>query len=195
MSYPSSNSALRPHIQSGLSTQIVVKVDNTTIGAIQKIRIDQNKELHIHEEIGTEGVVEIHPKGATKITLTVDRIIFDDLRITEAFSCGFINIQAQRIPFDIHIIDTSNGPINYALVHVYHGCWFKTYSTPYDANSFLITESATLTCEKITSFRYGQSAVNGGTRGILYKYDTVERETKVKEICGRLEYAGLITNK
>lgn len=191
-----SNTLLTPKIQSGLSTQITVKVNNVTIGAIQKLGIDQDRELHIHEEIGTVGIVEIHPKSSTKITLTVDRIIFDDLRITESFARGFINIQAQRIPFDIYVIDKSHSLNEYdVLTHMFHECWFKNTKTPYDANNFIVSESATIVCSRITSFRKGQSAVNGGSRGIYYEYDTVERSTDVKGKIGRLDYSGLLTNK
>lgn len=94
-------------LSSGLSTQITIKVGATTVGAIQSLTVSQNRDVAMHEEIGTDGIVDSHPKNAAKVDLQVERIVFDQMRLTEAFSRGFINLQAQRISFDIQIIDTS----------------------------------------------------------------------------------------
>lgn len=106
--YPPSGSIVDKGISSGLSTQIRIKVGPTTVGAIQQLTINQNREILVHEEVGTDGVVDSHPKGAAKIDLQVQRIVFDNLRLPEAFSRGFVNIHAQRYPFDIQIIDMSD---------------------------------------------------------------------------------------
>lgn len=107
MTYPTSGSILDKGINSSLSTQITIKVGPTTVGAIQSATIRQDREVAVHEEIGTDGVVDSHPKNAAKVSMEVERIVFDQLRLTEAFARGFINLQAQRIPFDIQIIDRS----------------------------------------------------------------------------------------
>lgn len=107
MSYPDSGSLIDGNINTGLSTQFLVKVGNTAVGAIQQIVVRQNRDMNIWEEIGNDGIIEIHPKGATKIELDVNRVVFDGMRLPEAFSRGFINIQSQRIPFDILLIDRS----------------------------------------------------------------------------------------
>ncbi len=107
MTYPSSGSGIGGKTRVGLYTQMVVKVNNTTVGAIQSITAQQDKKMKIVEEIGTDGIIEIHPAESAKIQLTVNRIVFDNLRLPEAFARGFVNIQAQRIPFDICIIDRS----------------------------------------------------------------------------------------
>lgn len=194
MVYPNSGSLLTPQIHSGLSTQIVVKVDSTTVGAIQRLQIQQNRDMNVWEEIGTDGIVEIHPKGATKININVSRIVFDELRITEAFARSFVNLQSQRIPFNIYIIDkTSSVNEKYAIIHVLNNCWFNRYSPTYQAENFLIMEEASLVCEYITSSREGQAVPYGGSRGISYEYDTIERSTDVNGRCGRLDSAGLLT--
>jgi len=194
MVYPTSGSSLNSKIRSGLSTQITIKVGRATVGAIQRLQIQQNREMLIWEEIGTDGVVEIHPKGAAKISLDVVRIVFDELRMTEAFARGFINLQAQRVPFDIHIIDRASSVNELdAIIHVFHNCWFKSYSPAYNADNFIVSENAALVCEYVTSSRQGQSVVTGGTRGITYEYDTVERSTDVNGQRGRLDSAGLLT--
>ena len=190
--YPKSGSTLDSSISTGLSTQIAIKVGLNTVGAIKRLSITQNREIMVSEEIGTDGIVESHPVHAAKIELTVNRIVFDNLRLTEAFGRGYINIQAERIPFDIQVIDKSNSKLdNDALVHTFHNCWFKNYSPTYDTDNYIISESATLSCEKVTSSINGLSAVNGGKRGLFYEYDTVERSTDTRGIIGRLNSAGL----
>lgn len=186
--YPQSGSLLENRINSGLSTQITIKVDSTTVGAIQRLSITQNRDLHRWEEIGTEGVVEIHPKGAAKIDIAVDRIVFDGMRLPEAFARGFINLQSQRVPFDIHIIDRTE--IKYtgdAVVHVFNNCWFRQYNPQFRADNFIVSEAAQIWCEYVTTTRNSISAVFGGYRGIRYEHDTIERATDTKGIIGRYE--------
>ena len=107
MAYNDSGTLVVPEINSGLSTQIIIKVGNTIVGAIQTLVIRQDRDMTVVEEIGNDGIIEIHPKGSTKVTIDVTRIVFDNLRLTESFARGFINIQSQRFPFDIHVIDRS----------------------------------------------------------------------------------------
>jgi hypothetical protein len=207
MSYPNSNSTLNDNIRTGLSTQIVVKIRNTMVGAIQSLQISQNREFYRQEEIGTDGIVEIFPRGATKIEVTVDRIVFDGLRLPEAFARGFINIQSQRIPFDIDIMDLSefkttvNLPQddvaraillknNNAVVHSLKGCWFRSYAPTFSAEKFIVSERATIICEKIITTRNGLSAVNGGLRGVAYEKDSIERATDSRGIIGRYAKTG-----
>jgi hypothetical protein len=188
MTYPQSGSLLQNRINSSLSTQISIKVGSTTVGAIQKLSITQNRDLWRHEEIGTEGVVEIHPKGAAKIEIIVDRIVFDGMRLPEAFARGFVNLQSQRVPFDIHIIDKSEMKSSGdALVHVLNNCWFRQYIPQFRSDSFIISESAQIWCEYITTTQNGISAVYGGLRGISYEYDTIERATDSRGQIGRYE--------
>lgn len=190
--YPKSGSLLQPRINASLSTQIVVKVDGvTTVGAIQQLQINQTREMLTWEEIGTHGVIEIHPKNAAKIELTVQRLVFDKMRITEAFARGFVNINAQRIPFNIEIMDTSNGNgYNEIITHYYHNCWFKSFNTVYNSNSYLITDTSNITCEYVTTYIDGLSSVNGGLRGITYIGDSIERNTDTYGERGSFNSAG-----
>ena len=193
--YPTSGSTLNPSISAGLSTSIIVKVGQTTVGAIQSLTIDQSRDMNVFSEIGTDGVVEICPKGNTMIDVQIERLVFDQLRITEAFGRGFANIQAQRYPFDIQIIDTSvSSAEGDAVVTTLHGCWFNKNNVVYNTSSFLITERASVKCEYATTTRQGVSSVFGGIRGISFDYDTVERATDTAGRRGRLDSAGF-TNK
>ncbi len=188
MTYPSSGSILNSRISSGLSSQITIKVGGTTVGAIQQLVVQQNRDMWRHEEIGTDGVVEIHPKGAAKVDLQITRVVFDDLRLPEAFARGFINLQAQRIPFDIQLIDKANSNINTnAIIHVFNNCWFKSYSPTFRADNFIISETAAIQCEYVTTHRNALSAAYGGLRGVGLDVDSVERATDVNGQRGRLE--------
>jgi hypothetical protein len=187
-SFPSSGSTLSSNISSSLSAQITIKVVGTTVGAIQQLVINQNRDMHIWEEIGTSGIVEIHPKGAAKIDLQVTRVVFDDMRLPEAFARGFINLQAQRIPFDVQLIDRSNAATSAdAIVHVFNNCWFKSYSPTFRAENFIVSETASIQCEYVTTHRNAASAVFGGLRGIGFDVDSVERSIDVNGQRGRLE--------
>jgi hypothetical protein len=185
--YPPTGSLFSSVPHAGLSTLITVKVRGTAVGAVQELRIDQAREMYVWEEIGTDGVVEVHPRGAAKITFNVTRLVFDELRLTEAFSRGFLNLQAQRIPFDVEIVDTFAGDLALAAVHTLKECWFRRYSTPYRADNFLVSETGELACAKIVSMQAGTNVANGGLRGVPVEYDTIERTTDLHGRVGRFE--------
>lgn len=188
--YPITGSTLDKRIVSGLSTLITVKVGNTTVGALQALTINQKRDVAKWQEIGTDGFVENHPKTAANISLSVQRIVFDGLSITEAFSRGFFNLQAQRIPFDIQVIDRQSGDGSSAIVHTFGSCWFTALTTPYKSENFLVTQSSEIDCLRVTTQRMGESAAVGGIRGIGYEFDTIERSTDSKGAPGRLDSAG-----
>jgi len=163
--YPYTGSSLAGAINTGLSTQILVKVDNVTVGAIQSLEIRHSRALERVKELGTDGILEIVPNRATEYTVTVTRIVFDKMRLPEAFARGFVNIKSQLIPFDIVIIDKSNGADPSTFVtHILSRCWFTGYNPKYDATSFIISESAELWCEDIST-TLGTSAENGAIHG------------------------------
>lgn len=192
--YPITGSSLNKKIVTGLSTLITVKVNNNAVGALQTITISQARDVIKHQEIGTDGFVENHPKGAANVTAEASRIVFDGLSVTEAFSRGFFNIQAQRIPFDIQIIDRQSGDGSLAIVHTLHSCWFTKVARPYKSDDFLITESASIDCLRITTSRMGESAAQGGVRGIEFDFDTMERKTDSRGLPGRFDSAGSTFN-
>jgi len=177
--YPTTGSILNSRIHTGLSTQIVVKVNTETVGAIQRLQITQTRNLERVKELGLDGILEVVPRQATEYEARITRIMFDRLRLTEAFARGFINIKAQLIPFDILIIDRSNGDGEGVVTHKLINCWFNNYSPSYQADSFIISEEAVVWCEDITSTlgTSAESAVNGGERGINYQSHDRERFT------------------
>ena len=152
---------------SGLSTQIIIRVGNQPVGALQSLQVSQARPLARVKEIGTDGVIEIVPQGATTFELSVSRIVFDQLRLPEAFSRGFRFINAQRLPFDIDVYDiTSVNTLGSdptgakdTVIMTYKNCWFSSYSTPYASENYLITENATIWAETafVSSLPTGQA--------------------------------------
>ena len=91
--------------RTGLSTQIVIYVNDEPVGAVQSFQISQQRGTKSITEVGTDGIIEIVPNAATSVTLQISRVVFDGLSVTEAFSRSFVNLSAQRIPFSIVVID------------------------------------------------------------------------------------------
>lgn len=179
MVYPTSGSNLSGRISTGLSTQIIVKVNNETVGAIQQLSINHNRNLYRVPELGLDGFLEVVPNNPTTYDISVNRIVFDRLRLPEAFSRGFVNIKSQLIPFDILIIDRSNGDGEGAVVTTLSRNWFKSYSVKYGADNYIITEDAGLVCEDIytTLGSSNQSAATGGDRGLNFDRNAREQDT------------------
>jgi len=192
--YPQTGSRIDDDtVRTGLSTQMVVKFDHATVGALQELAINQTRDIARWEEIGTDGIVDSHPRHAAQVNLSATRIVFDGLRLPEAFGRGFVNLQAQRFPFDIHIIDRSGGEGEFSIVHTYHNCWFNRYSTPYSAGNYIISEGADIWCEFVTSMQNGKNVAIGGASGITVESDSVERSTDLLGQRGSLDSAGLRT--
>src|SRR5574338_427749 len=95
-----------------ISTNIIIAVRNplsgggfTPVGAVQSMQISEKRGIKMIDEVGTDGHIDSVPNVSTNITGTCQRVRFDRLRITEAFSRGFIHVASQVYPFDIMIID------------------------------------------------------------------------------------------
>lgn len=213
--FPNTGSLVGGHAASGsdqvnavnttLSTQIIIKVDDTPVGALQTLSVAQNRPLDRLKEIGTDGTIEIVPIGATTFELSAGRLVFDQLRLPEAFKRGFRFINAQRLPFDILVVDFSSTGPNADLDgigHVamtYRNCWFQNYTTPYNADNYLITETATIWAE--TAFvsyptEPGDNAIpnGGGLRGVQPETDGagIEAATNWGQRRGAIDGSGLI---
>lgn len=193
--YPQTGSTLQSNISTSLSTQIVVKVGNDTVGALQALEVRQNRPLTRLVELGLDGTLEVVPTQRTEVTLTVRRIVFDRLRVAEAFERGYLNIKSQRLPFDILIIDQSGGEGNQAITHTYKNCWFQDISTPYNADNYIITESATIWAEDVSSNPGStkEPAAEGGIRDMKPVKNDIERDADSGGRRGTLDAPGLVT--
>lgn len=187
--------------RTSLSTQIVVYVNNQPVGAIQSFDERQNRSIKRINEVGTDGVIEAVPQSSTTIDLTVNRIVFDGLSLPEAMARGFRNIHAQRIPFDIVVIDRFTGTEEEggSIVTVYHNCWFQAISRTYTVNDYTITENATIIAESVSTERNGAPVASsqgvGGGRDLGSEgrqIDAVEQAADYGTYRGSLDFPGLI---
>lgn len=191
--YPTTGSTLNSNISTGLSTQIVIKVGSVTVGAVQQLQVRQRRGLERVKEIGLDGVLEIVPNKATEYEVQVRRIVFDRLRLPEAFGRGFVNIKSQLVSFDIQIIDRTSGDAEGSVMHTLVNCRFSDYSPTYQADNFIISEDATIWCEDIKS-TLGTSATNvaeGGNRGIPVQKVDAERETDIGGRRGTMDVSNM----
>lgn len=196
-SYPKTGSILDSTTRTALSTQIIIMVNNTAVGAVQTFSESQSRDAKRIVEIGTDGTIEIVPESAAKFSLRVDRIVYDGLSVTEAFSRGFRNIQAQRIPFDIVVIDQYTGTNDDAVITTYENCWFTSIEKSYSADNFIITENVSIEVENIKTLRGGEavslSQGVGGSRQISPQIDSVELLADSGVRRGSLDFPGLIS--
>jgi len=187
----------------GLSTQIIIKVHDQAVGALQSLRVTQGRNLERIKEIGTDGVIEIVPNQATTFELEATRIVFDQLRLPEAFSRGFRFINAQRVPFNIEVFDISSiAPPGSStdspgvVVMTYKNCWFNRYDTPYAADNYLITETAGIWAETAYISNLQGIDIPANSRGFDAQTDTenIERSVNLGQRRGSLDASGLINS-
>lgn len=163
--------------RSSLSTQIIVYVNDQPVGAIQSFQETQQRTNKKLQEVGTDGIIEIVPQSAANITLTVNRIVFDGLSLPEAFSRGFKNIHAQRMPFDIKVVDKfAGGSDDQKTITTYHNCWFSQLGKSYTVQDYTIQENANIDCEFVSCIRGGVSVAEtqgtGGGRQLPFQKDS-----------------------
>lgn len=211
--YPSTGSRLTSGISTALSTQLVIQVEKSdgsleSVGAVKELTETQNRGLARIVEIGTDGVIEIVPNKATEFTLSLTRTVFDGLSLSEAFGRGFRNIQSQRFPFNIQVVDVSAGVLDAqgavgkdsTVITTYHNCWFNRMSTPFKADDYIIVQTSEVWCEFVSSSRSGQavalSQAAGGGRSILTPgmVDPGEAAADSGRRLGVLDFAGIMLN-
>ena len=194
--YPNSGSILDSHTRTALSTQIIIMVNNEPVGAVQSFKESQDRTIERVFEIGLDGTVELVPTKPAEIGLSVSRIVYDGLSLTESMARGFRNVQAQRIPFDIVVIDQYTGTDDDAVITTYENCWFESIGKTYDASNFIITEDASIKVENIRTLRGGEAVALsqgvGGSRQINAQIDQVELFADSGRR-GSLDFANLIS--
>lgn len=199
MGYPNTNSILAnsdgsPRTGTSLSTNIIIKVGNNAVGALQSVTINETRDVRMVDEVGTDGSIDSVPVSSSKFTGTATRIRFDRQRITEAFSRGYLHIHAQRIPFLITIIDTFNGDAESAVVTTLNNCWLTSISYNYQADNFIITDNMNFSFETISS-QLGTGTLNaatGGERGIPLAQNEIEKLADSGKRRGSLDSPGLL---
>lgn len=178
-----------------LSTNIVVLVNKTPVGAIQSISITENRPGNLIYELGTDGAIDSHPKSSTTYTVNCKRTRFDKLRIAQAFGRGFIHPQSQRYPFDVVIIDRQSDDESNHIITTLKNCWITKVSYSYSSNEWAIAEDMDLQIETLFStLGAGANPVGDiiAPRLIDAFKNEIERSTDVGVRRGSLDASGLI---
>ncbi len=161
-------------IQAGLSTQIVIKVQGYDanwydVGAIQDFNVTEARALTEVQEVGTDGIIQLHPMKATPIKIDITRCVFDYQRMAVAFQRGFQHVMSQRFPFDIVVMDYNpyllggGGNLDFDIPQDSSGsssgltpvitrfvnCWFENLKYSYKSDNYQISEQASVSCEAI----------------------------------------------
>jgi len=177
---------------------IVIKVGDNAVGAVQRLNIDERRSIKMINEVGTDGHIDSAPDKSTDISGTCERIRFDRMRVSEAFGRGFLHVKSQRVPFDIHIIDTMNGgeESGSAVVTVIRDVWISQISYGYQAENWIISDSMTWVAEDIFSFvaSPGKSAAQQGLRGLTnVPWDVYEVAADVGARRGAMDAPGILS--
>jgi hypothetical protein len=178
-----------------LSTNIVIKAGDYVVGAVQKMQVNERREIKMMDEVGTDGHVDGAPVRSTDISGSCDRIRFDKQRIVGAFARGYIHAHAQRIPFDIEIHDFfHDADQGNAIITTLHQCWIQEISYSYNADNWMITDSMSFVAKGISSFLKNQNVVTGvanGQDGSIY-LNQYEQEADRGLYRGAMDAAGVL---
>lgn len=146
-----------------ISTNIIIMVNNTAVGAIQSMSISEKRGIKMIDEIGTDGHIDSVPNVSTNITGSCTRVRFDRLRITEAFSRGFVHVASQVYPFDIVILDKQKRAQSLQISTVIKNVWISGLDYTYQTSDWVITDTMTWEAESIFSvLNGGSNPASGG---------------------------------
>jgi hypothetical protein len=149
----------------GLSTNIIITVNDHPVGAVQTLSINEKRPLKMVDEVGTDGHIDSTPNASTNITGNCTRIRFDRLRIAEAFGRSFIHVAAQVYPFDIVILDKQKRNSASQISTVIKNVWIGGLSYQYQAENWIITDTMDWEAETIFSFLTGSNGMNATSGG------------------------------
>lgn len=184
----------RDSTRTGISTNIVIKVGGTAVGAIQSIQVREQRSIQMVDEVGTDGHIDSVPIKSTDISGECRRTRFDLLRVTEAFSRDFLHVHAQRIPFDIDIYDNWNGGGSAAIITTIRNVWIQSLSYQYQADNWIIVDDMSFMAEAIYSTLNGGQAANSGPRGFALQINPIEQQADIGQRRGALDAPGLIND-
>lgn len=178
-----------------LSTQVLIKVGNTPVGAIQKLTVNENRTISMVDEVGTDGHIDSAPTKSSDIKGSCNRVRFDRIRASEAFGRDFLHVHSQRIPFDIDIFDFWSGDGSNAIVTTITNVWIESLSYSYSSSDWIIIDDMGWVAETISSKLNGGPAATGGQRGgSILQLNSVERLADSGAFRGSMDAPGLITD-
>jgi hypothetical protein len=176
-----------------LSTNIIIQVNGTPIGAIQSLSITEARPIQMIAELGFDGFIDSTPVSALKVTGSCSRIRYDLLTITEAFSRDFLHAGSQRIPFDIVILDQTAGDDANTVITTIQNVWISQIGYSYKADNYTIVDDMSWEAETIFStLTSGASAASSGPRGFSLQQNSVESLTDQGAYRGALTAPGVI---
>jgi hypothetical protein len=200
----SGDSTGKNRTRSSVSTNIIIQVNGSPVGAIQKLDYAETRAVKFIDELGTDGHVDSCPEKAVQVAGNCTRIKFDNMGIAAAFSRGFVHVSAQRIPFDIHIIDVFASDENDAagfedgngtVVTVLKKVWIKSITNAFSSTDFVISQSMTFEAETVFSImsNNGTAVTAVGARVLANtQFDQFEIQADTGQRRGALDAAGLI---
>lgn len=175
-----------------ISTNIIIKVGPHAVGAVQDLKINENRGIQTIDEVGTDGHIDSVPNKSTDISGSCRRIRFDRMRIAEAFGRGFVHVASQRVPFDIVIIDNWNGDGESAIITTIKNVWIESISYGFAAGDWIISDDMNWKAETIYSTLANGNAATGGEINRPLAVDSIERATDVGGRRGALDAPGLL---
>ncbi len=180
----------------GLSTNIIIKVGPTPVGAVQSLDVKENRPIKMVSEVGTDGHIDSVPNQSTDISGNCTRIRYDRMRMTEAFGRAYLHVKSQRYPFDIIIIDRWNGDDESALITTIKNVWFENVSYTYGVSDYILQETASWKAEDIYTTLANGPAATGGENSIPLAIQAptsdIERDTDVGGRRGSLDAPGIL---
>ena len=192
---PITDSQGRNVTKTHLSTNIIIKVNGNTVGAVKSLSITERRDIGRVAEIGTDGFIDSAPKSSTDISVSCTRTRFSKQRIAEAFGRGFIHAHSQRYPFDIEIQDIfADADEANAIITVVENCWINNIKYDYSSDDYIISESMDLTAERINSTLNGANVVSETSSGRSFPIviNPFESQADRGEFTGALDAAGLL---
>jgi hypothetical protein len=159
-----------------LSTNILILVNGTAVGAVQSLTVNENRSIKMINEVGTDGNIDSVPSTSTTIGGNCTRIRFDRLRIAEAFGRGFIHVASQVYPFDIVILDKQKRDQSNQISTIIKNVWIESISYTYNVSDWVLSDQMNWKAETIFSILNGGSSpiaggvpvAVGGERGIQH---------------------------
>jgi len=178
--------------ETSISTNIIIVVAGNPVGAIQSMTVNEQRPLQMIDEVGTDGHIDSVPIKSTNISGECKRIRYNGMRIAPAFSRDFLHVAAQRIPFDIQILDKWMGDGPSTIITTIRNVWIEKISYGYMADNWVIADDMTWQAEQISSTLNGGQAGTSGVRGFPLQLDSVEMAADVGSLLGSLSAPGLI---
>ncbi len=134
-----------------ISTNMIILVNNTPVGAIQQMQISEKRDIKMIDEIGTDGHIDSTPNKSTDISGSCQRVRYDRLRVTEAFSRGFVHAASQVYPFDIVVLDRQKKDQGSQISTVIKNVWITGIDTTLSASDWVIVDNMSWVAETMFS--------------------------------------------